>query len=1690
MSTTTNARSAVNLQKLHDLHVASLRLLGLLTVHGVEEELLQKGIESLTALIGAHYGAIGVLDEAGRLKQFVYTGLTPEEAARIGHLPEGKGLLGVVIHEDHALRLDDMTRDPRAVGFPPNHPPMKRLLAVPVSHGGAVYGRVYLSEKLDGTPFTDEDEQLVTRFAEALALTLRFHRTEAERRRAHTVLKDVAHAVSSVTGSGFFRSLVLDLAKALRLDYVFVGEVSPQDERIIQTLAFCNHGQIADNIEYQLAPATACGSVDCKTVCYFPDGAQKLYPEDKILREFQVEAFIGHPLLDASGKVLGLLAVMHGKPIPDHGHVQSLLQICAARAASELERLHADKARHHAEQALRASEEDLRALAENANDGILVNSNGQHVFANQRLAGMLGYSLEELRHTGIRELVHPDEYDKVASRFRARLVDEAVPSQYETVFVTKNGAALPVEINATKTVWQGRPAGLVFIRDIRERKQAEAEMRKLVSAVEQTADAVVVTDADGFIEYVNPAFEQHTGYRREEVIGRTPSVVKSGWHDKAFYRDLWATLKRGEVFRAVFVNRRKDGTLFHEEKTITPLKDAAGRITHFVSAGRDITKRMHAEKALRENNEILERIFASTHFCIAYLDRDFNFIRVNDAYAKACGDSPEHFPGKNHFQLYPHAENQVIFRRVVQTGEPFTAVAKPFEFPDHPEWGVTYWDWTLQPLKNAEGNVEALLFMLLDVTERKRAEAALARTASEWTYSMDFIEDALYLIDLDDRVVRANRAFYRLTGLTPEQTLGHDITVLMHPQGEPVPCPVCMARRERRDAMIVMEANHPDNPTGRPIEITVHIVRDQEGKPVSVLMGIHDLTRTRQMESELRHSQASLLEAQRMARLGNWDWDLTSGALTWSGELFRIFGLDPRASAPTAEEFLQAVHPDDRARVSATARLAIESGEPFSLDFRIVLPDGTVHIVHEEAEVVRDKVGKPMHMLGTTQDITERMRSEQEARRTQRFLDSVVENLPNMLFVKDAKDLRFVRFNRAAEELLGYSRTEMLGKGDHDFFPKDEADFFNIMDREVLNTGELMDIPEEHVRTRHRGTRLLHTRKIPILDERGQPLYLLGLSEDITERKQAESMLARLGRILDSSSNEIYVFCAESLRFIQANQGAQHNLGYSLEELKNLTPLDIKPDFSHESFEALLAPLRRGEQEVLAFVTSHRRKDGSLYPVEVRLQLARTESPPVFVAIIQDITERRQAEERLSFLAYHDTLTGLPNRALLLERLQQAMVDAERVNRLVAVMFLDLDRFKVINDTLGHHIGDALLKGVAERLQTCVRPGDVIARLGGDEFTVILANVAHVDDVARVARKILDNFVQPFRVNSRDLFTTTSIGITIFPFDVHDAEGLLKNADAAMYHAKESGRNIFKFFTSELNVRAERRLKLETALRQALAKQELSVHYQPQVDLKSGRIVGMEALARWQHPELGQVPPIEFIPVAEETGLILPIGAWVLREACRQTKAWHDTGFPPMQIAVNISGKQLLQKNFPEQVQTILRETGLAARHLDLELTESILMVDAGGAAAAMQALHALGVSFSMDDFGTGYSSLAYLKRFPIDILKIDRSFVRDLATDPNDVAIVKTIIAMAHTLEMRVIAEGVETHEQLAFLRAQGCDGSQGYYCSKPLTADDFTELLADWKRVSLGKCRLDKPRRRPVRARAARGPARRIKK
>jgi diguanylate cyclase (GGDEF)-like protein/PAS domain S-box-containing protein len=443
------------------------------------------------------------------------------------------------------------------------------------------------------------------------------------------------------------------------------------------------------------------------------------------------------------------------------------------------------------------------------------------------------------------------------------------------------------------------------------------------------------------------------------------------------------------------------------------------------------------------------------------------------------------------------------------------------------------------------------------------------------------------------------------------------------------------------------------------------------------------------------------------------------------------------------------------------------------------------------------------------------------------------------------------------------------------------------------------------------------------------------------------------------------------------------------------------------------------------------------------------------VIVFHDVSTARALSLRMSYLAQHDSLTDLPNRILFSDRLTEAIAMAHRYRRKLAVLYVDVDRFKHINDSLGHDIGDRLLQSMAARLHACVRSSDTVSRQGGDEFVVLLSEVTHIQDAALIAEKILHMLRTPHRIDQHDLHLTVSIGIANYPDDGTEAEVLMRNADFAMYHAKENGRNNYQFFQPEMNVRAVERQSLENGLRHAMERQEFVLHYQPKLNLQTRAIIGVEALIRWRHPQRGLVPPAQFIPVAEECGFIVPIGRWVLREACRQARTWYDAGLMPMRLAINISAVELRDKDFVAGVRSILTETGLEAHYVELELTETFLLQDSKSTAAVLQALKDLGVGLALDDFGTGYSSLSYLKRFPIDTLKIDQSFVRNITTDADDASIVSAVISMGKSLHMQVVAEGVETQEQLAFLREQSCLYGQGYYFSQPLVAEEITQLL-----------------------------------
>ncbi|MBI5428096.1 MAG: EAL domain-containing protein [Nitrospinae bacterium] len=548
------------------------------------------------------------------------------------------------------------------------------------------------------------------------------------------------------------------------------------------------------------------------------------------------------------------------------------------------------------------------------------------------------------------------------------------------------------------------------------------------------------------------------------------------------------------------------------------------------------------------------------------------------------------------------------------------------------------------------------------------------------------------------------------------------------------------------------------------------------------------------------------------------------------------------------------------------------------------------------------------------------------------------------------------------------------------------------------------------------------------------------LEEKIKERtRELEASQTNLRRLIEKNPDGIVVVDSrKNVRFV--NPVAERFLGgKAMEFQKWLREFRLDGETGHE-------------------MEIHPDK-GHAVLLEARAVKTEWEGEPSFLVILRDITERRKAEATIRRMAFYDDLTGLPNRALLIDRLEHCLKQAKRENKMLAVIALGLDNFKTINDTLGHSFGDLLLKAMARRLEQSIRKGDTVSRFGGDAFVLLLSAVGSVGEITHMASRIQEIIQPSFIIEDRELFVTASFGIAFFPEDGAEPQTLIKNADIALYRAKESGRNTYQMFTATMNERIVARMELESRLRKAQQKEELEIHYQPQVDLATGRIIGMEALIRWPHPERGMVPPAKFIPVAEETGLIVPIGEWVLRKSCEQGKRWEKDGFPGLRMGVNVSARQFQGNNLVHTVEKVLRETGLPPHCLELEITESLLMKDADSAVDVLGKLNKLGVSLSIDDFGTGYSSLSYLRNLPISTLKIDQSFIREVARNVSDSNIVRAIVNLGQGLNLKLIAEGVETREQVEFLRNIKCDEIQGYYFSKPLPQAEFTKLLKENK-------------------------------
>ena len=868
------------------------------------------------------------------------------------------------------------------------------------------------------------------------------------------------------------------------------------------------------------------------------------------------------------------------------------------------------------------------------------------------------------------------------------------------------------------------------------------------------------------------------------------------------------------------------------------------------------------------------------------------------------------------------------------------------------------------------------------------------------------------------------------------------------------------------------------------------------------------LERSQEISSrEMQGLYTSLEEAQRIAGLGNWSFERREGRGHWSKECLRIFGLVATGPMPKYTELSRLLHKEDRILLRDRAQAALHDGKDFEIEFRLLLTGGETRWVRAIGQTVKDADGIVERLQGTVMDVTSRkvveLRQSMEHTVTRLLAesDSPAEVMPEVIqticetlgWVCGALwklDKQSGSLQRSVTWSVPHPRIEEFFRTSKPFIqaPAPGSLIARALDAgaPVWNQDVARNADFGRAAAAHEsglcaafafpvqaggkvfGVMEFFTEQAQRADqEMLQCAHFIGRHVgQFFQRKQAQDALreseAHFRSLVEQASDSFYVHDLDG-RIIDVNQHGCDCLGYRRQELLGMSMAEIDIDLSISELKYLRNQV--SSKAPVALESRHKRKDGSIFPVEIRMGPIDINGQRHLLSLVRDVTERKELQDHIQHLAYHDSLTDLPNRAMFNRQLSHAILQAQRHEKGLAVLFIDLDRFKNINDTLGHDAGDRLLQEMARRIEACLRGGeaaarmdggsDLVARLGGDEFVVLLEDVADAGHVTQVARRLLGALVKEYPLKGQLIHVTASIGISTFPEDGRNEFSLMKHADIAMYRAKDRGKNNFQFYSAQMDVHSAELLALESSLRRAPDRDEFVIYYQAKVDANTGRITGAEALVRWQHPELGLVSPIHFISLAEESGLIVPLSKWVLNDACRQSVAWERQGLPPIHIAVNLSARQFADENLFADTMATLHEIGMDPSLLELEITESMMMYNTDRTIEVLAAFRKQGIRIAIDDFGIGYSSLSHLKQFPIDIIKIDRSFIKDIPGDHADEAITEAIIVMGRSLKIKVVAEGVETAQQLHFVRSHGCDEIQGYFFSRPIPADAFANLL-----------------------------------
>ncbi len=793
----------------------------------------------------------------------------------------------------------------------------------------------------------------------------------------------------------------------------------------------------------------------------------------------------------------------------------------------------------------------------------------------------------------------------------------------------------------------------------------------------------------------------------------------------------------------------------------------------------------------------------------------------------------------------------------------------------------------------------------------------------------------------------------------------------------------------------------------------------------------------------------------------------TAGALVLvldpAGRLVRINRAVEEATGFSGSELIgqsiwdRLIPREEMERVRPVFDALLDSRQPNRSENYLLTRDGGRRLVTWSNTVLVDRTGQVRHLIANGVDITRQHQALMALQASEQRFRRLLEGAADAILVADAESGVILQANPRAELLLGRTTAELVGMHQADIHPPEERARYRALFRSSSVEGRILD-QEALCVVRADGLRVPVEISSTVIELEGRRV-VQGIFRDISERHRVEDQLRRLSRVVETAPVAIMITDISG-RIEYCNPRFYDTSGYSPAEVIGQNPRLLKSgEMAPELFRDLWQTISSGREWFGEM--KNRRKDGEAFWWHCAVAPIRDREGVIthYVNIAEDISRLKVAESTARQLTYYDPLTNLPNRSLFRERLEASVRSAKAQGEQVALLLVDLDQFKKVNDTLGHAAGDQLIRQVAHRLAEAIPSSATLARLGGDEFAVTLPDPAEAE-AAAVARRLLEALGRPFSLQGQEIFVTASIGIALYPNDAREVEELISNADVAMFRVKEVGRNSYHFFTADLNAASFERLMLESELRHALAREQLLLHYQPKVRLADGRLTGMEALVRWQHPELGLVSPGRFIPLAEETGLIVPLGEWVLRSACQQTRLWRDLGQQGLRVAVNLSAQQFKLPDLVERITAILVESDLPGEALELEITESDIMRDAAEAARILKQLKEMGIRLSIDDFGTGYSSLAYLKRFPIDTLKVDQSFSREVTESPDDAAIARAVIALGRSIGAQVVAEGVETRAQLEFFIAESCDEVQGFFLSRPVPPEQFQQLFdcAEW--------------------------------